>query len=201
MAIVTRSDEGKMPMADENRPSREADDREEREEAVQRSEGGERESRAAAPAGKPGFFTLYKPGQGKWTRLGTAAGSIIIVLLIAQLIFRELQTRTRLDLVVNPTTNVEEAGFPIVKLAISGSFALVCLLLLWRYQNKPEVVDFLIATESEMKKVNWTSRKDLFGSTRVVIVFMFLISAILFVIDVLFGYFFYLIHVLRTPPI
>src|SRR3712207_7866772 len=42
--------------------------------------------------------------------------------------------------------------------------------------NKPANVDFLIATDSEMKKVNWTSRRELIGSTKVVIVFMFLIA-------------------------
>ena len=44
--------------------------------------------------------------------------------------------------------------------------------------NKPTNVDFLIATDSEMKKVNWTSRKELIGSTKVVIVFMFLIAVV-----------------------
>ena len=44
--------------------------------------------------------------------------------------------------------------------------------------NKPANVDFLIATDSEMKKVNWTSRKELIGSTKVVILFMFLIAVL-----------------------
>ena len=48
--------------------------------------------------------------------------------------------------------------------------------------NKPSNVDFLIATDSEMKKVNWTSRKELIGSTKVVIIFMFLIALFLFVV-------------------
>src|SRR3712207_9446120 len=66
--------------------------------------------------------------------------------------------------------------------------------------NKPANVDFLIATDSEMKKVNWTSRRELIGSTKVVIVFMFLIAAFLFVIDVVFSYFFYMIDVLKSSP-
>jgi preprotein translocase SecE subunit len=52
-----------------------------------------------------------------------------------------------------------------------------------------------------MKKVNWTSRKDLIGSTKVVIFFMFLISAVLFAIDIVFGFFFYWISVLKQPPL
>jgi preprotein translocase SecE subunit len=52
-----------------------------------------------------------------------------------------------------------------------------------------------------MKKVNWTSRQELMGSTKVVILFMFVIAAFLFAMDLFFGYVFYLIGVLKTPPI
>jgi preprotein translocase subunit SecE len=66
--------------------------------------------------------------------------------------------------------------------------------------NKPSHVDFLIATDSEMKKVNWTTRAELMGSTKVVIFFVLLISAFLFMLDVIFGYFFQLIKVLEFGP-
>jgi preprotein translocase SecE subunit len=66
--------------------------------------------------------------------------------------------------------------------------------------NRPTNVDFLIATDSEMKKVNWTSRKELMGSTKVVILFMFIMASYLFLMDVLFGYFFYAIGVVKEPP-
>ena len=39
-----------------------------------------------------------------------------------------------------------------------------------------------------MKKVNWTTRKELIGSTKVVILFMFFIALLLFVFDMIFGY-------------
>jgi preprotein translocase SecE subunit len=61
-------------------------------------------------------------------------------------------------------------------------------------------VDFLIATDSEMKKVNWTTRKELIGSTKVVIFFVLLIAALLFTLDLVFGYFFQLIKVLEFGP-
>jgi preprotein translocase subunit SecE len=66
--------------------------------------------------------------------------------------------------------------------------------------NKPANADFLIATDSEMKKVNWTSRKELIGSTKVVIVFMFLIAMLLFLFDIIFGYLFYFMGVLKSSP-
>ena len=72
-------------------------------------------------------------------------------------------------------------------------------LLVWHLTNKPSNVDFLVATDSEMKKVNWTSRKELIGSTKVVIFFMFLIAVILFLLDRIIGALMYLIGVLKNP--
>jgi len=66
--------------------------------------------------------------------------------------------------------------------------------------NKPKNVDFLIATDSEMKKVNWTTRKELIGSTQIVILFMFLIAMFLFAFDVVFQYLFWLLNILKSPP-
>ena len=77
-----------------------------------------------------------------------------------------------------------------------GVFALVVFFVV----NKQNVVEFLIATDSEMKKVNWTTKKELVGSTKVVIFFMVMIAVFLFVCDLLFGYFFYLINVLKSNP-
>lgn len=57
--------------------------------------------------------------------------------------------------------------------------------------------DFLIATDAEMKKVNWTTYKHVKGSTIVVIVATFLIAGILFVVDLGFSSFFKLIGVLE----
>ncbi|HEX2973736.1 MAG TPA: preprotein translocase subunit SecE [Tepidisphaeraceae bacterium] len=121
-----------------------------------------------------------------------------MIALVVRFVYVALATRTTLD-----TTIVNGApvpGFPLIKLIIVGVLGLVAAGLFWWYLNKPVVADFLIATESEMKKVNWTSRKELMGSTKVVILFMFLIAAALFLIDVAFGYFFYLIKVLKTGP-
>ncbi|MCK4602752.1 MAG: preprotein translocase subunit SecE [Phycisphaerae bacterium] len=52
--------------------------------------------------------------------------------------------------------------------------------------NRPRSADFLIATEGEMKKVSWSSKKEIVGSTKVVIVTTFMLAAILFSVDILF---------------
>lgn len=190
MAVVTKGDEGSEPMADDERPEELPEEPDRQPEPRQP---------AVASVGKGGFFHLYKPGQGYWTRLGTAISVGLLILLMANFVFVVLKTRTSLDMTM-VGTELRENPFPTWKVSIVGALTVGSLLLAWKYLNGPTAVDFLIATESEMKKVNWTSRKDLFGSTKVVIVFMFLIAAILFVIDIAFGYLFYLIKVLKTGP-
>ncbi|MDP6045583.1 MAG: preprotein translocase subunit SecE, partial [Phycisphaerae bacterium] len=53
--------------------------------------------------------------------------------------------------------------------------------------NRPRNADFLIATEGEMKKVSWSGKKEIIGSTKVVIVTTLMIAMLLFGVDILFG--------------
>ena len=88
------------------------------------------------------------------------------------------------------------------RIALGVSLGFLAAFSLWAYwfTNKPSTVDFLVATDSEMKKVNWTSKKELIGSTKVVIIFMFLIAFLLFAFDICFGYIFYWLDVLKSSP-
>jgi preprotein translocase SecE subunit len=192
MASVTKTTEGNQAMADpqsqkvEDRPAPEKAPppaKEKDKDQVLDYRGPSKESRE--PRG-PGFFTIHKKGQGYWTRMLTAAGALAIDVLVSNFIYSQL----RAYLSVSRTT----------ALSIATAVFVVIAVFAWRIMNKPGPVDFLIATDSEMKKVNWTTRKELIGSTKVVIFFVFLISAILFVIDVLFGFLFYAIRVLDVPP-
>jgi len=58
-------------------------------------------------------------------------------------------------------------------------------------------VDFLVATDGEMKKVNWSTKRDVYRSTIVVIMASVLIAGGLFVVDIAFSKFFTLIGVLE----
>jgi preprotein translocase subunit SecE len=146
---------------------------------------------AIAPKPKTdGFFTLYKSGHGYWTRMGTAGGAAIIGIYTASFIWDERS-------IFLPSNSTGDGIALLVSAAVLGGLA----LLTWWLMNKPDRAEFLIATDSEMKKVNWTSRKELIGSTRIVIVFMFLIAIFLFLMDILFGYLFYGIGVLREKPL
>jgi preprotein translocase SecE subunit len=71
-----------------------------------------------------------------------------------------------------------------------GAAGLVILLgavlALWFAGMRPATVDFLIATDSEMKRVNWSTPREIRGSTYVVIGACFLLAGCLLVFDVFF---------------
>jgi len=54
----------------------------------------------------------------------------------------------------------------------------------WRVVNVPSFSDFLIATEAELNKVSWTTKKRLFQDTVVVLVTVILMTIFLFFADV-----------------
>src|SRR5262249_19268300 len=63
--------------------------------------------------------------------------------------------------------------------------ALILLWVSWRVVNWPVFADFLIATEAEMNKVSWTSRKRLIQDTVVVLVTVALLTTFLFIVDII----------------
>ena len=113
---------------------------------------------------------IYKRGQGRYTRLGTILAVMFVATIGAYLLSRELSTVTAVW--------VRYAIPTVVWLGIG-------VLILW-LANRPSSADFLIATESEMKKVSWSSKKEIIGSTKVVIIFMVVIASILFGVDFMF---------------
>jgi preprotein translocase subunit SecE len=64
------------------------------------------------------------------------------------------------------------------------------IYLLFRLVNKERTADFLIATEGEMKKVSWSNRREIIGSTKVVIFATLTMAVMLFVVDLIFSWFF-----------
>ena len=118
---------------------------------------------------------IYKRGQGKYTRLVTIASAVGLAVIAAASMSEFLKAYTDMMLV--------RFGVPtLMVFAISG-------LVLW-IANRPKSADFLIATEGEMKKVSWSSRKEIVGSTKVVIVTTFIMAIILFGVDLAFVFLF-----------
>jgi preprotein translocase SecE subunit len=74
---------------------------------------------------------------------------------------------------------------PVILQGIVGGVVIVvgAFLIFMFAAWKPKSVDFLIATDMEMRKVNWSTRKDVIGSTWVVILTATLLAIGLFVVD------------------
>ncbi|MCP4249928.1 MAG: preprotein translocase subunit SecE [bacterium] len=142
------------------------------------------------PGGRHSFFDVYKPGQGPYTRKGTAFGAGILVLAGANFLYDQLGIYRD----ERAWTLWLQAGIPILVLVILG------LLIFWSVGINRKACDFMIATEGEMKKVHWSSRREIIGSTKVVIMFTIMLAAVLFAVDLIFMTFFSWIGVLREAP-
>ncbi len=135
-----------------------------------------------------GLFTQYKAEQGRTTRVGTFVGAGLLVVWGAKFLFDQLTVYEG-----------DEAWRLLVTRGIPVAFLVVIGGLVWRFIfSHHGASDFLIATEGEMKKVSWSSRREVIGSTKVVILFTVLMAAMLFVVDLLFQTFFSSIGVLKT---
>jgi preprotein translocase SecE subunit len=87
---------------------------------------------------------------------------------------------------------------PQVKIVVPLVLLAGVIWLAWRIVNLPTFADFLIATEAELNKVSWTSRKRLVQDTVVVLVATMLITAFLLFSDVVWSWLLQRVGVLRT---
>jgi preprotein translocase SecE subunit len=114
---------------------------------------------------------IYKNGQGYWTRMVSAAAFGLLLAYGTFWIWSKAG-----------------AGASMGQKYVAGAIALVFLgglggLAFWLLGRNPRSVDFLVATEAEMKKVNWSTRREVMGSTGVVITTMLAIAVFCFVCD------------------
>ncbi len=122
-------------------------------------------------------FAIYKRGQGKYTRVITLVSIMVVGVAGAYVLSEKLYGYTA------TATPYLRFGIPTLVVFLLG------LLMLWLV-NRPKSADFLIATEGEMKKVSWSSKTEVIGSTKVVIITAFMLASILFGIDLLFTFLF-----------
>lgn len=132
-------------------------------------------------------LTIKKSGQGYWTRMLSAIGAGVMLLACLAWLWTEVQGAISTD---STRSTVQAILACVVVLGGGGLFYWI--------MNKDRVVDFFIATESEMRKVNWPSKKELVGSTWVVICGTVFLAVLLVVIDICFTLFFSEIGILHT---
>ena len=118
-------------------------------------------------------FKLYKRGQGYHTRLWSGLVAFAIVIIGCYRLYQELQAYNILLYTLVPTG--------------------VCVIfggLIYWLVNKPAMADFMIAAEGELKKVSWSSRREIIVSTFIVICVVAVLGMILMAADFAFRYLF-----------
>jgi preprotein translocase subunit SecE len=120
-------------------------------------------------------FSIYKRGQGKYTRIWSAFAAAVIAGAGCWQLFNKLEAST---FGLNP-----RAELWIATMVPTGLFVVLALLIFWLV-NKPSVADFMISAEGEMKKVSWSSRKEIAVSTTIVIIVVIFMSVLLGTTDI-----------------
>jgi preprotein translocase subunit SecE len=126
-----------------------------------------------------GNLALYKPGQAKAARWSAyLLGSLLAFFGVLSLY---------------GTINVPGSQVYVENLPVVGSITLykiiaVCVFVLAVYAlhlilNRPTMVDLLIDTEQELKKVSWPSRLEVKNATLVVALVTFVMGFILYWAD------------------
>ena len=80
-----------------------------------------------------------------------------------------------------------------IHLTVPVLMSVALLWFSWRIVSWPAFADFLIATEAEINKVSWTTRKRLVTDTIVVLVTVVFLTTFLFAVDILW------IQILSNP--
>jgi len=134
---------------------------------------------------------FYKKGQGYYTRMCSAIAAGVIVVLGCYRFYDWLEILNGIERLSPTLKTWLQAGIP----------ALLFFLLAWlvlKLVNSPRCADFMIATEGEMKKVSWSSRKEIMSSTLVVIITVAVMALLLMFVDLGFSWLFYEIGVLKV---
>jgi preprotein translocase subunit SecE len=113
-------------------------------------------------------LSVYKRGQGKYTRLISALGGAVIVAIGCLQLYR--------------TLDAADISLWVETMVPVGLFIALSVLMMWMVNN-PSIADFMISAEGEMKKVNWSTKQEVAVSTVVVISVVIILAVLLGVSD------------------
>ncbi len=120
------------------------------------------------------LFKIYKRGQGYHTRLWSGLVVFAIATGGCYVLWRKL---TVLD------------NLWVEMFVPTGLWTVIGLVLFWLL-NRPGAADFMISAEGEIKKVSWSSRREITVSTMIVICVVVFMATMLYVADFTFTYLF-----------
>lgn len=124
----------------------------------------------------------YKTEQGKTSRRLTFLGLVIVFLSGAYCAWN--------DNVCSSFGGLQASAICAILIIVLGSW------FAYRLVNFPPFADFLVSVEAEMRKVSWPSRRELFVTTRVVMIFMVMFVAMIYFYDTVFNFLFSAINYL-----
>jgi preprotein translocase SecE subunit len=138
----------------------------------------------SAPPKAPSNLALYKPGQAKTARWSAYLLGSLIAFLGVLALYGTINV---------PGKHVYVAGVPVIGAITLYKIIAVCVFVLGVYAlhlilNRPAMVDLLIDTEQELKKVSWPSRVEVKNATLVVALVTFVMGFILFWADEVLQY-------------
>ncbi len=131
---------------------------------------------------------IYKKGQGYWTRMMSGIAAGLLIFMGASWLWKTMN-QVRIGSI---EAVYVQAGAAVIFI---GVLAVIAYYLIAVHKK---VVDFLIATEGEMKKVNWSTRREIMGSTWVVISLTFIVAGIIAFLDMGYSMIFQTIKVLES---
>ena len=127
---------------------------------------------------------FYKKGQGYYTRLYSGLVCFLIVAIGCYRLYQMLWAPDNIW----------------VSTLVPGGLCIGLTLLIFWMVNKPNIADFMIAAEGEIKKVSWSSRREIVASTTIVIVVVLFMGFMLVGVDFLFQGLFRLLKVYPELP-
>ena len=122
---------------------------------------------------------LYKRTQGRIARQVTFASLAVGILAGGYQLYNSMITAGNL-----------------VRMTVPSVLVMVLLWIAYRLVNLPGFADFLIAVEAEMNKVSWPTRAELYRSSVVVLVTVFVLATLLFFFDFFWSQFFMTVGVM-----
>ena len=129
-------------------------------------------------------LNIYKRNQGKYTRVTTFVAVRVLGAWGCHSLTGKLYYLDSAYL---------QFGIPLMIFVALG-------FLMFLIVNRPKTTDFFISTEGEMKKVSWSTRKEIIASTKVVIITVIIMAVLLTAVDMGFRSFFEIIGVLKVAP-
>ncbi|HEX4589949.1 MAG TPA: preprotein translocase subunit SecE, partial [Gemmataceae bacterium] len=139
-----------------------------------------------------GWFSTQrlKPMQGQRVRRATMLGIILLVGAGIYSLYSHgtLNTAAK-DWVIRLPFTTDRFLFllPDVKFTVPLILAAAGLWIAFRVVHLPVFADFLIATEAELNKVSWPTRRGVIQDTVVVLVVVIMLTVFLFLVDIGWG--------------